>query len=250
MCGMELGFGGIYLRLSGLLPLRRNIEIGPRRPSLRQKRLLALKMIARLRQLPLGGREACLRLPQCVQLVLRFESATICPACTRSPSLPLFSSSRPEIRNAKLTSSSASIRPVNVSGWPASRFSTVMVRTGRGVGAAVSVSFWQPASGKAGASATSAISSVQFNFIWPERSGMTRPSMTAADLSLQIFLAKFDLRNPRLSVKAPQVASEMHAAHFLPGANPPVSANVLSGRMEYRSETLPSKSTRQLSSSR
>ena len=78
---------------------------------------------------------------------------------------------------------------------------------------------------------------------------MTRPSMTAVDLSLQIILAKFDLRNPRFSVKAPQVASEMHAAHLLPGANPPVSANVLSGRMEYRSEILPSKSTQQLSSS-
>jgi len=33
MCGMKLGFGGIYLRLSGLLRLRRDIEIGPGRPS-------------------------------------------------------------------------------------------------------------------------------------------------------------------------------------------------------------------------
>ena len=63
VCGTELGFSGIYLRLSGLLRLRRDLEIGARRPSLRKKRLLAFEMIARLRQLPLGGRQTCLRLP-------------------------------------------------------------------------------------------------------------------------------------------------------------------------------------------
>ena len=79
MCGTELGFGCIDLRLSGLLRLRRNLEIGPRRPSLRKKCLLAFVVIARLRQLPLGGRETCLRLPQCVQLVLRFKSCHYLP---------------------------------------------------------------------------------------------------------------------------------------------------------------------------
>ena len=79
VCGLELGFGGVDLRLSGLLRLRRDIEIGPRRPSLRKKRLLAFEMIARLRQLPLSGRETCLRLPQGVQLVLRFKSCHYLP---------------------------------------------------------------------------------------------------------------------------------------------------------------------------
>ena len=87
VCGVELGFGGIDLRLSGLLRLRRDIEIGPRRPSLRKKRLLAFEMIARLRQLPLGGRQTCLRLPQCVQLVLRFKSCHDLPGLHPIPEL-------------------------------------------------------------------------------------------------------------------------------------------------------------------
>ena len=87
MCGPELGFGGIDLRLGGLLRLRCDIEIGPRRPSLGKKRLLAFEMIARLRQLPLGGREACLRLPQRVQLVLRFKAGHYLPGLHPVPEL-------------------------------------------------------------------------------------------------------------------------------------------------------------------
>jgi hypothetical protein len=82
-----LGFGGIHLRLGGLLRLRRDIEIGPCRPSLRKKRLLAFEMIARLRQLALGGRETCLRLPQCVQLVLWFQSCHELPGLHPIPKL-------------------------------------------------------------------------------------------------------------------------------------------------------------------
>ena len=49
MCGMELSFGCIHLRLSRLLGLGRDIVIGARRPSLCEKRLLAVEVIARLR---------------------------------------------------------------------------------------------------------------------------------------------------------------------------------------------------------
>src|SRR5262245_36516772 len=49
------------------------------------------------------------------------------------------------MRNASATSSSASMRPVSVTGTPASRFSVVMVRTGRACGAAASTSGWHAA---------------------------------------------------------------------------------------------------------
>src|SRR5262249_57620824 len=61
-----------------------------------------------------------------------------------SPSWGLFSSNRPEIRNPSATSSLASMRPVNVTGDPASCFSTVTVRTGRTCGAAASESGRHP----------------------------------------------------------------------------------------------------------
>jgi hypothetical protein len=87
MRGTELGFGGVYLGISSLLRLRRDLEIGPRRPTLRQKRLLALEMIASLRQLPLGGRQTRLRLPQRVQLVLWFKSRQYLPGLHPVPEL-------------------------------------------------------------------------------------------------------------------------------------------------------------------
>ncbi len=53
---------------------------------------------------------------------------------------------RPEMRNASGTSSSASIRPVNVTTAEESFISTVCVRTWRGSGGGASASCWQPAS--------------------------------------------------------------------------------------------------------
>jgi hypothetical protein len=75
VCGLELRFGGVDLRLGGLKCLLRLIMIGPRGPALFEQRVLALEVIARLGQLPLGGRETGLRGPQGVALVLRLETS-------------------------------------------------------------------------------------------------------------------------------------------------------------------------------
>ena len=70
----QLGLRRLDLRLGGLLCLRRHIEIGARGPPLCQQRLLTFVVVACLRQLALRGRKGRLRLPQRVQLVLRFQS--------------------------------------------------------------------------------------------------------------------------------------------------------------------------------
>ena len=51
--GFHLRFGGIDLRLSGLQRLLCLIVVGARGPALLEQRILALEMIARLRQLTL-----------------------------------------------------------------------------------------------------------------------------------------------------------------------------------------------------
>src|SRR6202158_4180836 len=73
LCDLKLGLGRIDLRLGGVQPLRSDLEIGAGGPPLTKQRLLTVEMTARLGQLPLCAREARLRLPQCVQLVLGFE---------------------------------------------------------------------------------------------------------------------------------------------------------------------------------
>jgi hypothetical protein len=60
--------------LSGLQRLRRLIVIRARGPTLFEESVLAVEMILRLSQLPLGSREIGLRRPQRVHLVLRFET--------------------------------------------------------------------------------------------------------------------------------------------------------------------------------
>ena len=90
-------------------------------------------MIARLRQLTLCGGQAGLRRPQGIHVrsAVRAAPAPGRPA-TRSPTLTALSIIRPEIRNARVTSSSASMRPVRTKGRPVARLSTVTVRTGLG----------------------------------------------------------------------------------------------------------------------
>ena len=72
--GLQLRFGGVDLRLGGLPRLRRLIVVRARRPALLEKRVLALEVVARLRQLALGGGEIGLRRAQGVQLVLRLQA--------------------------------------------------------------------------------------------------------------------------------------------------------------------------------
>ena len=72
--GIQLGFRRVDLGLSGLLGLRRRIEIGARGPPLCQQRLLPFVMVACLRQLALCGGKSRLRLPQRIQLVLGLQS--------------------------------------------------------------------------------------------------------------------------------------------------------------------------------
>jgi hypothetical protein len=124
-------------RLPGLLRL---VEPRASRPAIREKGLHALEMIARLGQLPLGGREIRLRRPQRVALVLRFEPRQHLIRLDPIPDLRSLSMMRPAMRKLSVTSSWASMRPVSVIVTPACCFSTVAVRTGRGSGGAASTS--------------------------------------------------------------------------------------------------------------
>jgi hypothetical protein len=74
MRGFQLRLSGVDLRLRGLLRLLGLIMIGARGPALLEQRVLALEMIARLCQLPLGGCQIGLRRSQDIALVLRFQA--------------------------------------------------------------------------------------------------------------------------------------------------------------------------------
>ena len=87
MRDLQLRLHGVDLRLSGLQRLLRLLVICPRGPTLLEKRVLAFEMIACLGQLALSGREIGLRRPQCIQLVLRFETRHHLPGLQAIPEL-------------------------------------------------------------------------------------------------------------------------------------------------------------------
>ena len=74
MGGLELRLGGVDLRLGGLQRLRCLIVVDARGPALLEQRVLALEVVAGLRQLALGSHEIGLRGSQGIELVLRLEA--------------------------------------------------------------------------------------------------------------------------------------------------------------------------------
>ena len=72
---LACGFGGLYLRLCGLLRLDGLIVIGTRRPALLQEGVLAFELIACLRKLALGGCETGSGGAERIEFVLRVQAS-------------------------------------------------------------------------------------------------------------------------------------------------------------------------------
>ena len=156
MGGLQLRLGGVDLRLGGLQRLRGLIVVGARGPALLEQRVLALEVVAGLRQLALGGRRLACAARRALSSFCGSRRATAGRPAPGRPS-EVLSSSRPEMRKARVTSSSASMRPVRMTGRPAVRLSIVRVRTGRGSSATFSASWPHPASRAAARDKTAAI---------------------------------------------------------------------------------------------